>query len=53
MSDSKATQVADKVKETAIEEAERIKMLAQDAYRSHAYIYPLKASIVFLFNYQS
>jgi hypothetical protein len=34
--------MADKVKETALEEAERIKVLAKDAFQSHAYIYPLK-----------
>ncbi|KAF1983750.1 hypothetical protein K402DRAFT_396230 [Aulographum hederae CBS 113979] len=34
--------MADKVKETAIEEAERIKALAQDVARSGAYLYPLK-----------
>jgi hypothetical protein len=34
--------MADKVKETALEEAERIKTLAKDAYQSYAYIYPIK-----------
>jgi len=34
--------MADKVKETALEEAERIKALATDAYKSYAYIYPVK-----------
>jgi len=40
--------MADKVKETALEEAERIKVLARDAYQSYAYIYPLKGIYYFI-----
>jgi hypothetical protein len=35
---------ADKVKEVAIEEADRIKHLATDAARSGAYLYPIRVS---------
>lgn len=34
--------MADKVKEVAVEEAERIKNLAADAALSGAYLYPLR-----------
>lgn len=34
--------MSDKIKETAIEEAERVKILARDAARSGAYLYPFK-----------
>lgn len=33
-----------KVKEVAVEEAERIKALTSDAVRSGAYLYPLRVS---------
>ena len=36
--------MTDKVKEVAIEEADRIKNLTRDAARSGAYFYPLRAS---------
>jgi hypothetical protein len=36
--------MADKIKEVAVEEADRIKTLASDAARSGAYLYPLKVS---------
>lgn len=36
--------MADKVKEVAIGEAERIKTLATDAARSGSYLYPLRVS---------
>ena len=38
--------MADRVKEVAVEEAERIKGLTTEAVRSQAYIYPLKASTI-------
>lgn len=38
--------MADKIKEVAVEEAERIKTLASDAARSGAYLYPLRVSLV-------
>jgi len=34
--------MSEKVKETAMEEVERVKVLAQDAARSGAYLYPIK-----------
>lgn len=34
--------MADKVKEVAVEEAQRIKNLTADAARSGAYLYPLR-----------
>ena len=34
--------MADKVKEVAIEEAERIKILTTEAARSGAYLYPIR-----------
>ena len=34
--------MADKIKEVAVEEAERIKSLTSDAARSGAYLYPLR-----------
>lgn len=37
--------MADKVKEVAIGEAERIKALTSDAARSGAYLYPLRVSV--------
>lgn len=36
--------MAGKVKEVAVEEADRVKSLTRDAVRSGAYLYPLKAS---------
>ena len=36
--------MAEKVKEVAIEEAERIKTLTADAARSGAYLYPIRVS---------
>ena len=36
--------MADKIKEVAVEEAERIASLASDAARSGAYLYPLRVS---------
>ena len=38
----------DRVKEVAIEEAERIKTLTADAARSGAYLYPIRVSILLL-----
>jgi hypothetical protein len=38
--------MADRVKEVAIGEAERIKALTTDAAKSQAYLYPLKASLI-------
>lgn len=38
---------AGKVKEVAVEEAERIKTLTSDAVRSGAYLYPVRVSKVF------
>ncbi len=38
--------MADKVKEVAIGEADRIKTLTTDAARSGAYLYPLRVSIL-------
>jgi len=32
----------DKIKETALEEAEKIKQLTMEAVKSRAYLYPLK-----------
>ncbi|MCJ1469775.1 hypothetical protein MMC07_008417 [Pseudocyphellaria aurata] len=40
--------MADKVKEVAVEEAERIKSLASDAARSGAYLYPIRGIAYFL-----
>lgn len=37
--------MADRVKEVAIGEAERIKALTSDAARSGAYLYPLRVSV--------
>lgn len=34
--------MADKVKEVAVEEAERLKTLTTEAVRSQAYLYPIK-----------
>lgn len=39
-----------KVKEIAREDAERVKVLAQDAVRSGAYIYPIKVTMLLLTN---
>lgn len=36
--------MADKIKEVAVEEADRIKTLASDAARSGAYLYPIRVS---------
>jgi hypothetical protein len=38
--------MADRVKEVAVEEAERIKALTKEAVKSQAYLYPLKASFI-------
>lgn len=38
--------MADKIKEVAVEEADRIKSLASDAARSGAYLYPIRVSSV-------
>lgn len=38
--------MADKVKEVAIEEADRIKSLTVEAARSAAYLYPLRVSML-------
>lgn len=38
-----------KVKEVAVEEAERIKTLTSDAVRSGAYLYPLRVSSSFFY----
>lgn len=38
--------MADKVKEVAVEEADRLKQLATDAARSGAYLYPIRVSLV-------
>ena len=35
--------MADRVKDVAAEEAERLKALTKDAVKSQAYLYPLKA----------
>ena len=40
--------MAEKVKEVAVEEAERIKVLATDAARSGAYLYPIRVSRIYL-----
>jgi hypothetical protein len=40
--------MADKIKEVAVEEADRIKTLASDAARSGAYLYPLKGIAYYL-----
>lgn len=34
--------MADRVKQVAAEEAERVKALTQDAFKSQAYLYPFK-----------
>lgn len=41
--------MAEKVKEVAVEEADRVKSLTRDAVRSGAYLYPLKVSCPHLF----
>lgn len=41
----RAIVMADRVKEVAIGEAERIKALTSDAARSGAYLYPLRVSV--------
>ncbi|KAK4913667.1 hypothetical protein LTR28_013750, partial [Elasticomyces elasticus] len=38
----------EKIKQTAVEEAERIKTLTTDAARSGAYLYPLKGILYFM-----
>ena len=38
--------MADKVKEVAVEEAERLKQLTADAARSGAYLYPIRVCSV-------
>jgi hypothetical protein len=40
--------MSDRVKEFAVEEAERIQALTADAVKSRAYLYPLKASLLAL-----
>ncbi|KAK3044291.1 hypothetical protein LTS18_001684, partial [Coniosporium uncinatum] len=40
--------MSEKVKETAMEEVERVKALAQDAARSGAYLYPIKGIIFYV-----
>ncbi|KAF2643074.1 hypothetical protein P280DRAFT_243334 [Massarina eburnea CBS 473.64] len=40
--------MADKVKEVAVEEFQQAKVLAQDAVRSGAYLYPIKGIVYFL-----
>ena len=45
------SEVADKVKEVAVEEADRIKSLATAAARSGAYLYPIRVSISRLQSY--
>jgi len=40
--------MADRVKEVAVEEAERIKALTTDAVKSQAYLYPLKGVLYFI-----
>lgn len=40
----KKKKMSGKVKEVAVEEAERIKSLTSDAARSGAYLYPLRVS---------
>lgn len=40
----KKKKMSGKVKEVAVEEAERIKTLTTDAVRSGAYLYPLRVS---------
>ena len=37
--------MADKIREVAVEEADRIKTLASDAARSGAYLYPIRVSV--------
>jgi hypothetical protein len=37
--------IANRAKEVAKEDAERIKVLAQDAFQSRAYLYPIKVWI--------
>jgi hypothetical protein len=36
--------MSEKIRETAKEEAERVRILTRDAVRSKAYLYPIKAS---------
>lgn len=38
--------MADKVKEVAIEEADRVRNLAQEAAKSGAYLYPVKVCLL-------
>jgi len=40
-----ADNIANRAKEVAKEDAERMKVLAQDAYQSRAYLYPIKVWI--------
>ena len=40
--------MADKIKEVAIEEADRIKALTNEAARSGAYLYPIRVSSSFI-----
>ena len=41
--------MADKVKEVAVEEAEKIKSLTAQAARSGAYLYPIRVSSLFVY----
>ncbi|KAL9099070.1 MAG: hypothetical protein Q9187_009553, partial [Circinaria calcarea] len=43
-----SVEMAEKVKEVAVEEAERIKVLATDAARSGAYLYPIRGIAYFV-----
>ncbi|EXJ85617.1 hypothetical protein A1O1_05983 [Capronia coronata CBS 617.96] len=40
--------MADRVKQVAAEEAERVKAMAQEAFQSHAYLYPFKGILYFV-----
>ena len=40
--------MADRVKEVAVGEADRIKSLTTEAVKSQAYLYPLKVSLIAL-----
>lgn len=42
-----SNRVPDKVKEVALEEFQQAKVLAQDAVRSAAYLYPIKVALSF------
>lgn len=38
--------IANRAREVAREDAERIKVLAQDAFQSRAYLYPIKVNTI-------